>query len=405
MTDIDLPIATLAPGRDKSARRFHPWVFSGAIAKLSGTPGLGETTLVRSADGKPLGLAAYSPSSQIALRFWTGDAATSIDTAFFASKLDRAIAWRRTQGLDPMGEKEPDSALRILHAEADGLPGITCDRYGTYLVLQLSSAGAEWARDMLVAALTERFPGHAILERSDLDARAKEGLPQRVGMLAGDAPNGPIAIREGAFRFLVDIQHGHKTGYYLDQAPNRAKLAALTKDKRVLNVFSYTGGFGIAAGVAGAAEVTHVDSSAPALALMQEASRLNGLLEAQSRAIEGNAFDVLRKLRDKAESYDLIVLDPPKLAANAAQVAKASRAYKDLMLWGLKLCRPGGHVAAFSCSGNVDAALFRKIAADAAADAGREVRVVDQLGSGPDHPSLLAFPEGDYLKGLLLSAS
>lgn len=403
MTEHTLPIATLAPGREKSARRHHPWVFSGALAKLSDAPEPGGPVKVRSATGQDLGIAAHSPSSQIALRFWSFDARDVIDAAFFAAKLDRALSWREAQGLDAMGTRDGQSALRLIHAEADGLPGITCDRYGNFLVLQLSSAGAEWARDMIVAALAARFPGHAIYERSDVDARNKEGLAPRTGVLLGDTPEAPIEIREGACRLLVDIQNGHKTGYYLDQAPNRAKLAGLAKGKRVLNVFSYTGGFGIAAGVAGAVEVTHVDSSGPALALMQEASRLNGLSEAQSRAIEGNAFDVLRKLRDKAESYDLIVLDPPKLAANASQVNKAARAYKDLMLWGLKLCRPGGLVAAYSCSGNVDAPLFRKIAADAAADAGRDSIVVDQLGSGPDHPSALAFPEGDYLKGLLLS--
>ena len=406
MTDASatLPIAILAPGRDHTVRRGHPWIFSGAVKAMQDAEGVpsGSPVRVRGADGTALGVAAWSPASQIALRLWTRDADRPIDEALFLDALDRAIAWRSALGLDPLGATDPGSALRLLHGEADGLPGVVCDRYGKVLVLQLTAAGAEWARAMLVAALAERFPDCTIYERSDVDIRRKEGLEPRVGLLRGAMPDGPVAFREGGVEWLADVVSGHKTGFYLDQAPNRARLAGLARGASVLNVFSYTGGFGIACAKAGAMEVTHVDSSAPALTMMERIAALNGLEPPQAQALEGNAFEVLRTLRDKAKQYDLVILDPPKLAANAAQVDKASRAYKDLILWGLKLTKAGGHLAAFSCSGNVDIGTFRRIAADAAADAGRDAVMLETLAAGADHPAPLAFPEGEYLKGVLL---
>jgi len=391
-----VPVARLKPGRDKSLRERHPWVFSGAIASVDGAPASGDTILLRRDDGTAVALAAFSPSSQIRARVWTFDAGEAVDAGFFARRVGRAVAMR-TAMLDAR-----HTGCRLINGEADGLPGAVADRYGDTIVLQLTAAGAERWRDAIVSALAADAGARCIYERSDADVRALEGLPPRTGPLHGALPAEVLLVEDG-LRYRVDVALGQKTGFYLDQRANRARVRAIAAERDVLNVFCYTGGFTLAALAGGARQVLSIDSSADALALGRENLGRNPNLPADRATwIEADAFAELRKLRDRAAAFDLIVLDPPKFAPTAAHAERAARAYKDVNLLALKLLRPGGLLATFSCSGGIDAALFRKIVAGAAQDAGADAVVVDRMGAGGDHPVALAFPEGEYLKGLLI---
>ncbi len=372
-------------------RRRHPWVFAGAVARVSGDPAPGDTVLVRSAEGEPLGRAAYSPSSQIVARMWTFDPAECVDDAFIAGRVARAAGLRA-------GLAGRTDAVRLVFAENDGLPGVIVDRYGAVAVCQLLSAGAERWRDAIADAVAA-LPGvGAVVERSDAAVRGKEGLGPVSGLLRGTEP-GEVTVVEDGRRYLVDVDAGHKTGFYLDQRDNRTVVQALARDARVLDVCAFTGGFSVAAWRGGARSVVTVDSSRPALVLAARNLQANGA--PPSQLVEADAFAELRRRRSQGERFDLIVLDPPKLATSAAQVRKASRAYKDLNLQAFGLLEPGGCLVTFSCSGAVDDALFQKIVFGAALDAGREVQVVGRLTQAADHPVLLSFPEGAYLKGLV----
>jgi 23S rRNA (cytosine1962-C5)-methyltransferase len=327
---------------------------------------------------------------------WTFDTDEAVDAEFVARRLLDAADRRHTLGLG-----DPHGGARLVFSEADGLPGLTVDRYGDVAVVQLVTAGAERWRDVIVPTVAG-LPGIAtVYERSDTDGRRREGLEPRTGLVAGRLLPDELTFAEGSWRFLVDVERGHKTGFYLDQRPARAMLARLAPGRRVLNVFSYTGAFSVVAARAGAASVVSVDSSGTSLTLAQRQAELNGVNAGE--LVEADAFTELRRCRDRAVQFDLIVLDPPKLAATTAQVDKASRAYKDLNLLALKLLAPGGILMTFSCSGAVDASLFRKIVAGAALDARREAVVVDQLHQPADHPVPLSFPEAEYLHGLVVS--
>ena len=351
---------------------------------------------VRSSDGAFVARAAYSPASQIRARVWTFEPDTEIDAAFLARRVAAAVEARA-----PMLDAH-HTGCRLIHGESDGLPGVVADRYASTVVLQLSSAGAERWREPIVAALVAATGAACVFERSDAEVRTLEGLPPRVGVLHGALPD-PVAFTEDGLTYRVDVVAGQKTGFYLDQRANRAAVGGFAAGLEVLNVFCYTGGFTLAALAGGAARVLSIDSSAAALAHAQKNLTLNPALPAdRAHWCEADAFAELRKLRDRAASFDLIVLDPPKFAPTAAHAERAARAYKDVNLLALKLLRPGGLLATFSCSGGIDASFFRKILAGAALDAGVDATVVGQLGAGADHPVALAFPEGDYLKGLLL---
>ena len=322
------------------------------------------------------------------------DFGRAIDAAFFSERVERAVALR-THLL-------PDcKALRLVHAESDGLPGVVADRYGEIVVLQLSSAGATRWRDALVDAIEQVVRPQTIFERSDSDVLALEGIQPSVGLLRGGPPPAQIAIDEAGVKFEVDVPHGHKTGFYLDQRANRLRVRALAKNRVVLDCFAYTGGFTLNALAGGAAKVTAIDSSGPALELLKRNVALNQLPQAE--CIEADIFQQLRKLRDQAQSFDLIVLDPPKFAPTAAHAEKASRAYKDINLLAFKLLNPGGLLVTFSCSGGVSRDLFQKIIAGAALDPAVDAQIVEQLSAGADHPVALNFPEGAYLKGLICS--
>ncbi len=383
----------LKAGREKSLKRRHPWVFSGAMAKVQGNPGPGETVGVWSATGEFLAVAAYSPESQIVARVWDWKE-RAIDGAFFNESIKRAVEQRRTLLKD--GDTD---AMRLVHGESDGLPGVVADRYGDTVVLQLTSAGADRWRQEIADALQEASRAGRIWERSDAEVRGLEGLPAVTGPLRGSRDPARITVTENGLRFQVDLEHGHKTGFYLDQRDNRLRVRELARGREVLDGFCYSGGFALNALTGGAKSVTAVDSSADALALARGNVELNKL--AQPEWLEGDVFLLLRRFRDQARQFDLIVLDPPKFAPTAAHAEKAARAYKDINLLAFKLLRPGGLLVTFSCSGGVSADLFQKIIAGAALDAGVDARIIERLGAGLDHPIALNFPEGDYLKGLV----
>lgn len=391
-----MTVVTLKPQREKSLLRRHPWIFTGAVAQIQGSPQTGETVEVASSQGELLGRGAYSPHSQIVVRMWSFDPAEEISSTFFRTRLQRGIAGRQA-----LAASEQFSAYRLINAESDGLPGMIVDRYDTFLVCQFLAAGADYWKQEIVSQLQALFPCTGIYERSDVDVRAKEGLPLRTGVLAGAAPPETAQIQEGALRFLVEIQQGHKTGFYLDQRENRQYLAQYVQGKDVLNCFAYTGGFGIYALKYGANSVANIDTSAAALQLLQRQIALNGLDETRSEQLEGDVFQRLRQFRDGRRQFDVIILDPPKFAESRSQLKSASRGYKDINLLAIKLLRPGGILFTFSCSGLIEPDLFQKIVADAALDANREAQILRRLSQAADHPVALNFPEGHYLKGLV----
>jgi 23S rRNA (cytosine1962-C5)-methyltransferase len=390
-----MKVIRLKPGRERSLLHRHPWVFEGSIAKGGGDPG--ETVRVESADGQFLAWGACSPQSSIRVRVWSFDAAERVDAAFFGRRIAAAVAWRATLGIQSDGQ-------RLVHAEVDGLPGLVVDRYGELLCVQFGAAGVDRWREVIADALLAATACRHLYERSDASVRQLEGLPERTGWLRGDGDSA-VAIREHAWHLRLDVASGHKTGFYLDQRDNRARFSALVRQfgvQSVLNCYCYTGGFSVAALAGGAAQVTSVDSSGPALDQVQAHVRLNGFNEAASQVVEA---DVNRFLRDSLQAgrrFDAIVLDPPKFAPSASHAERAARAYKDINRLALQLLSPGGLLLTFSCSGGIAPDLFHKIVAGAAMDAGVDAAILARLEAAPDHAASLFFPEGDYLKGLVL---
>lgn len=391
---------TLKPGREKSVLHQHPWIFSGALAQVSGDPQPGATVEVRSSTGEFLAWAAYSPLSNIRARVWSWQRELPVTTDLLRTRLQNALALRRA--LVPAAET---TALRLVHAESDGLPGLIVDRYNDVLVIQCLTAGAEAWRDILVALLVELTGLETVYERSDVDVRRLEGLPERAGLIIGRQIKEPLLVQENGLNFWVDIVGGHKTGFYLDQRRNRQRVRELAAGRSLLNCFAYSGGFGVYALAGGATEVLSVDSSAEALELGRRNLEANGYSPDRAQWLEGDVFTTLRGLRDRGRSFDAVILDPPKFAPTAAQAERAARGYKDINLLALKLLRPGGLLFTFSCSGGVSADLFQKIVAGAALDAGVNARIVERLEQGVDHPVALNFPEGAYLKGLVLEVA
>lgn len=373
----------------------HPWIFSGAIAHVAADPEPGETVEVISHAGDWLCRGAYSPHSNIRIRIWTWDKAEEIDAIFLERRIQTAVRLRNS--LD-FGNTD---MLRLVNAESDGLPGLIVDRYRDVLVVQLLSAGTERLKTEITHVLS-MLPGiSCIYERSDLDVRKLEGLAERQGILSGQLPVQPFICHENDLKFQIDIVHGHKTGFYLDQRANRRLLQCFSDHQSVLNCFSYTGAFSVYGLAGGAAHVTSVESSADALRMGEINLDLNRLDRSKHLAIEGDVFKVLRKFRDEGRSFDVIVLDPPKFAPTASQAQRASRGYKDINLLAFKLLRPGGYLMTFSCSGGVTMELFQKIVASAALDAGVQALVIRQVFQDFDHPFRLNFQEGIYLKGLV----
>jgi 23S rRNA (cytosine1962-C5)-methyltransferase len=402
MVNPNLSVINLKPGREKSLLRRHPWIFSGAVAYVQGGPGAGDTVMVRAADGRFLGWAAYSPDSQIRARVWSFDEKETIDGTFFRNRLSEAIRMRSAIGFQSVDTGNSLLAVRLVHGESDGLPGFILDRYGDTLVLQVLSTGAERWREVFADLALELTGAVRVFERSDAEVRQLENLPVRIAGLRGDEPPERIAITENGLQFWVDVRHGHKTGFYLDQRANRLRVRELARERDVLDCFCYTGGVTANALTGGAKSVLAVDTSADALALNRENITLNNLPLERVDYLEGDVFQLLRKFRDSRQLFDLIVLDPPKFAPTAAQAERAARGYKDINLLAFKLLRPGGTLVTFSCSGGVSAELFQSIIAGAALDAGVNAQILEYLHQDADHPVALAFPEGAYLKGYVI---
>jgi len=387
----------LKKGREKSLKRRHPWIFSGAIERVVGKPKAGDTVEVRTAEGAPLAMAAYSPASQIRARVWSFDPQATTNADWFKARVRRALALR-----EALPAARHTNALRLVHGESDGLPGLIVDRYADVLVVQFLSAGAERWREAILDALQEATHCEAVFERSDAEVRKLEGLEPRVGFARGNRNATRCPITEYGLNFRVDVEQGQKTGFFLDQRENRQRVRALASGREVLDGFCYTGGFAVAALAGGAARVLAVESSAPALDVARENLAANPLDAAKVEFVQADVFAHLRLLRDGGKKFGLVVLDPPKFAPTAAQAKNAARAYKDVNLLAFKLLAPGGLLATFSCSGGVSAELFQSIIAGAALDAGVGAKIIERFHAAADHPVALEFPEGDYLKGMLL---
>jgi 23S rRNA (cytosine1962-C5)-methyltransferase len=388
----------IKPGREESLYRHHPWIYSGSMADVVGNPQSGETIDVYSARGDFLAKASYSPHSKIIARVWTWFREENVDAEFFYRKIMSAVRLRenyKSLFLDT-------DACRLVHGESDGLPGLIVDRYKNIIVIQLLTAGAERWRYEIVDAL-QQVPGvTAIYERSDADVRELEGLKPLVGLLWGILPEEPLIIRENNLLYNVDIHSGHKTGFYLDQRASRRMVRLLAQGHEILDCFSYTGGFTTNALAGGASKVVAVDSSSLSLVILQQNISLNNQQFSDVELIHGDVFQKLRLFRDQGRSFDMIILDPPKFAHTSLMVERAARGYKDINLLAFKMLRTSGLLFTFSCSGGVNADLFQKIVARAALDAGVEARVLRRLQQDIDHPVSLTFPEGNYLKGLII---
>jgi len=385
----------LREGKERSLLRRHPWVFQGSVAK--GSADAGETVRVEADDGRFLAWGSFSPTSMIRVRAWSFDESERIDAAFFERRIGVAVALRKRLPIESDG-------LRLVHGEADGLPGLIVDRYADVLSAQFLSAGTERWKATIAEALLAATGCTKLYERSDSGVRGLEGLPPVKGWLRGDGAT-EVTIREHGWRLTLDVAEGHKTGFYLDQRDNRARFAQGVRHfglQRVLNCYCYTGGFTVAALAGGAGQVVSVDSSAPALERARANVALNGFDAKRAEFIDADVNALLRERLKAGESFDAIVLDPPKFAPSAAHAERAARAYKDINRLALKLLVPGGLLFTFSCSGGIGAELFHKIVAGAGLDAGVDGVLLERLAGACDHPTTINFPEGEYLKGLVV---
>jgi len=386
----------LRSGRDRSVRLMHPWIFSSAIDEIRGTPAPGDVLAVLSASGEELGIASYSPGSQIRARMWSFEPGEVVDRQFFERRIRNAIDLRKEIIRDAK-----TNAMRLVHGESDGLPGLIVDRYADMLVVQILTAGIEVNKDLIFEILLHETGAEGIYERSDVDVRLLEGLHERKGLAAGKLSTQPMEISENGLKFLVDIENGQKTGFFLDQRDNREALRPFVDGKSVLNCFCYTGAFSVYALSSGAEKVLSIDSSDSALDAVGKNIQLNHLDVAKSEVLNSDVFKILRTLRDQDRKFDVIILDPPKFAPTVAQAEKAARGYKDINLLAFKLLNPGGTLFTFSCSGGISRDLFQKIVQGAALDARMDVKIIGQLSQATDHPISIHFPEGFYLKGLI----
>ena len=385
----------LKAGKERSLQRRHPWIFESAIAQ--GSADAGETVRVESHDGAFLGWAVFSPTSKIRARVWSFSEADRIDAAFLVAACARSVKARSRFNVK-------SDSLRLVHGESDGLPGLIVDQYGDTLVAQFLSSGAERWKDVLADALLAATGLSKLYERSDASGRKLEGLPEVTGWLRGTGPT-ELVLQEHDWKLHVNIATGHKTGFYLDQRDSRNLFAQTTrrlKFERVLNCFCYTGGFTVAALTGGAAHVTSIDSSGPALETAAANVALNGFEASRATFMDADVNASLRKFAAEGRTFDAIILDPPKFAPTISHAERAARAYKDINRLAFKLLAPGGVLFTYSCSGGVSADLFHKIVASAGIDAQVDGYITERMGGAPDHPMTINFPEGEYLKGLVV---
>lgn len=385
----------LKADREKPALRRHPWIFSGAVLRMEGSPDPGATVEITNNKGKFVAWGAFSPSSQIRARIWSWDPDQRIDYEFIHNRLKRSIAYR---DLIRYGYR----MRRLVHAESDGLPGLVVDQYGDYLAVQFLSAGTEAWREEIINALMDLTAAAGIYERSDVEVRVLEGLEKRTGLLSGSIPEGLLKITDREVDYWVDIREGHKTGTYLDQRLNRELIGRECAGLSILDCFCYSGGFTLQALKAGAISATLLDNSEAALALAKKQLEANSLDQGQVEYQQGDVFERLRKFRDRDMRFDVVILDPPKFAPTASHAQRAARGYKDINLLAMKLLKPGGLLATFSCSGGISRDFFLRILSGAALDAGVNARIQTHMGQSADHSVNLSFPEGTYLKGFAI---
>jgi 23S rRNA (cytosine1962-C5)-methyltransferase len=394
------PAVVLKPGRERPIYFGHPWIFRGALAELPAELADGAIVEVRAADGAWLGRGYLNRASQITVRLLTWQRDELINETFWRNRLAQAIALRNR-----LFASSETTTYRLVNAESDFLPGLTVDRYGDYLVMQVGTLGIEVHKPLLAQLLSELTGCAGVVERSAMAVRQHEGLAEASSLLAGSPPPAMVTVRENGLTFQVDLAHGQKTGFFTDQRDNRRRVAAYCQGQQVLNAFSYTGAFAVYALAGGAAAVTNIDSSRSVLELAEVNLRLNGFdPDTQTENLVGDVFTVLRDWRHAGSAgphFDVVILDPPKFAQNKGQVAQALRGYKEINLSALHLIQPGGILASFSCSGLVSTTEFQQAIFAAAADAGRTLQVLEWLHQGNDHPVAATFPEGEYLKGLV----
>jgi 23S rRNA (cytosine1962-C5)-methyltransferase len=386
----------LRPGKEKPILNHHPWIFSGAIGRIEGDPTNGDIVEVLDHERDFLARGYINRHSQITVRLLTWYEGEKIDRSFWLRRIQKAIHHRQE-----LLDSEDTTACRLIHAESDLLPGLVVDRYGQYLVVQALTLGVERYKTEIVDVLVELLKPLGVYERSDVDVRGKERLAPTAGLLRGQEPSGLMEIRENGHTFLVDIKAGQKTGFYLDQRDNRRRLASYSAGRTVLNAFAYTGSFAVYAASGGAGQITNVDTSAEALTLARRNMHENDLGSRNDEYIVGDVFEVLREYRTAGREFDLIILDPPKFAYSKTQVPAACRGYKDINMLSMQLLHPEGVLITMSCSGLVSPGLFQKVIFGASVDARRDVQVLERLSQAADHPVLLTFPEGEYLKGLI----
>ena len=386
----------LKQGREKSVNNRHPWIFSGAISRVEGNPANGDVVDVWNSRARFIARGIYNEKSQIRVRLLTWHPNDLIDSDFWRRRLRRAVAGRQALIMD-----QSTDAYRLVHAEADGVPGFIADQYGTWIVVQFLSMAVERYRSTILDILVDLVAPQGIYERSDGESREKEGLVPVTGPVWGEVPPDFIEIMENGHTFLVDIKLGQKTGFYLDQRENRQKAVKYFANKEILNAFSYTGAFAVYAAQAGAKRIINVDTSESAMQTAERNMRRNGFGDREDSYAVADAFEIMRAYRDNNWKFDVIILDPPKFANSKRHVEKATHGYKDINLLGMKLVKRGGVLITFSCSGAVSTDLFQKVLFGAAVDAGRHVQIIERLSQGSDHPVLLTYPESEYLKGVV----
>ncbi|MSP12791.1 MAG: class I SAM-dependent rRNA methyltransferase [Chloroflexi bacterium] len=394
-------MVVLKPGKEKPALQRHPWIFSGAISQVQGDPADGSTVTVVDHNRQFLAQGYLNRLSQITVRLLSWNPDEAITPQWWHGRLRHAVEGREAlRRRDMRSQRGETNAYRLVHSEADGLPGLIVDQYADFLVVQFLTLGVDVHKNELVTSLAELLQPLGIYERSDDEVRHKEGLPLTTGPLLGLPPD-RVEILESGLKFEVDLVAGQKTGFYLDQRENRWRVAQYCQHGKVLNAFSYSGAFAVYCAHGGAASVLNIDTSADALAMGQRNLAKNALGSVPAEHLNQDVFHALRLLRDRGEVFDLIILDPPKFAYSQSQVESAARGYKDINLLAMKLLRPGGILATFSCSGAIDSQLFQRILFGASVDAGREVQILERLSQAADHPVLLTFPESEYLKGCI----